>query len=455
MSYQRHLEPLPRSWRHLEPLPRSCRYLTTQIIQARFEPQTLFRQKIEIGIGPSLSALAIIFDLNIRMSYPNIQVVKKTIHRPQDIAEIKKRLREFPVVAILGPRQCGKTTLVREFFHSENVFDLENPIDLTRLENPLLALQQLRGLIVIDEIQRLPNLFPLLRYLVDTGKRQTFLILGSASRELIRQSSETLAGRIAYYEMSGFDLSELTGRPYRAHWLRGGFPRSFLSTTNRMSLLWRANYITTYLEQDIPQLGIQVPARTLRRFWTMLAHYHGQTVNYSEIGRAFGISDKTVRHYLEILEGTFMIRLLQPWHVNVGKRLVKSPKLFFRDSGILHSLLALSNQREVESHPKLGASWEGFVIENVCRRLSRADISPYFWATQAGAELDLFWQKSGKSYGIEVKYSDAPKLTESMRSSLKDLKLKHIWVIYPGTQRYSLHDHVTVVPMSELNSLPI
>ena len=381
--------------------------------------------------------------------------MKKMIQRRQDVVEIKKRLRAFPVVAILGPRQCGKTTLVRKSFSSENIFDLENPIDLTRLENPLLALEGLRGLVVIDEIQRLPNLFPLLRYMVDQGRRQKFLILGSASRELIRQSSETLAGRIAYYEMSGFDLSEIEDKSSQTLWLRGGFPRSFLSNTNQNSLLWRANYITTYLEQDIPQLGIQVPSRTLRRFWTMLAHYHGQTVNYSEIGRAFGISDKTVRHYLEILEGTFMIRLLQPWHVNVGKRLVKSPKLYFRDSGVLHSLLVLSNLKDIESHPKLGASWEGFVIENICRRLSRIEIGPYFWATQAGAELDLFWQKSGKNYAIEVKYSDAPKLTESMRSALKDLELKHIWVVYPGTKRYALHAQVTVVPIGEINSLPI
>jgi uncharacterized protein len=379
----------------------------------------------------------------------------KLLSRAQDIVELKRRLKSFPVTALLGPRQCGKTTIARESFPTPNFFDLENPRDLARLENPQLVLENLKGLIIIDEIQRLPNIFPLMRYLVDQKKKQKFLILGSASRELLRQTSETLAGRIAYYELDGFDISDVGSEAFRKLWLRGGFPRSFLPTKPADSLLWRTNYITTYLEHDIPQLGIQIPAQTLRRFWTMLAHYHGQVVNYSEIGRNFGISDKTVRHYLDILQGTFMIRLLQPWYVNVGKRLVKSPKLYFRDSGILHSLLSLTTQKEVESHPRLGASWEGFVIEAVCRQLSRSEIMPYFWSTHSGAEVDLFWQSRGKNFVVEAKYGDAPRFTESMRSALKDLDLARLWVIYPGSQKYELHEKVTVVPMKEFDSLRV
>ena len=377
----------------------------------------------------------------------------KLLSRVQDITELKRRLKSFPVTALLGPRQCGKTTIARESFPTPNFFDLENPRDLARLENPQLVLENLKGLIIIDEIQRLPNIFPLMRYLVDQKKKQKFLILGSASRELLRQSSETLAGRIAYYELDGLDISDVGSEAFRKLWLRGGFPRSFLPTKPADSLLWRANYITTYLEHDIPQLGVQIPAQTLRRFWTMLAHYHGQIVNYSEIGRNFGISDKTVRHYLDILQGTFMIRLLQPWYVNLGKRLVKSPKLYFRDSGIFHSLLSLTTQKEIESHPRLGASWEGFVIETVCRHLRRSEIMPYFWSTHSGAEVDLFWQSRGKNFAVEAKYGDAPRFTESMRSALKDLELAHLWVIYPGSEKYELHENVTVVPMKEFDSL--
>ena len=372
--------------------------------------------------------------------------------RVQEVGEIKKRIRAFPITAILGARQCGKTTIAREFFPTENFFDLENPRDLARLENPQLVLEGLKGLIVIDEIQRLPNIFPFLRYLVDQKDKKKFLILGSASRELLKQTSESLAGRIAYYELQGLSLIDVGSDSFSQLWIRGGFPKSFMPRKIQDSIMWRSNYITTFLEQDIPQLGIQIPAQTLRRFWSMLAHYHGQILNYSEIGRAFGISDKTVRHYLDILQGTFMIRLLQPWYVNLGKRLVKSPKLYFRDTGVLHSLLSVQTRAEIEAHPRVGASWEGFVLEAICRNLSNAGIQPYFWATHSGAEVDLFWQAKGKNYAVEVKYSDAPKLTPSMESALKDLILDKMWVIYPGSQTYKIHEKITVLPIGQLTS---
>ena len=370
--------------------------------------------------------------------------------RVQEVGEIKKRIRAFPITAILGARQCGKTTIAREFFPTENFFDLENPRDLARLENPQLVLEGLKGLIVIDEIQRLPNIFPFLRYLVDQKDKKKFLILGSASRELLKQTSESLAGRIAYYELQGLSLIDVGSDSFSQLWIRGGFPKSFMPRKIQDSIMWRSNYITTFLEQDIPQLGIQIPAQTLRRFWSMLAHYHGQILNYSEIGRAFGISDKTVRHYLDILQGTFMIRLLQPWYVNLGKRLVKSPKLYFRDTGVLHSLLSVQTRAEIEAHPRVGASWEGFVLEVICRNLSNAGIQPYFWATHSGAEVDLFWQAKGKNFAVEVKYSDAPKFTPSMESALNDLTLDKMWVIYPGSQTYKIHEKITVLPIGQL-----
>jgi len=373
------------------------------------------------------------------------------VERAQDIEAVAKLTTAFPVTAILGPRQCGKTTLAGAF-NADYSFDLENPRDVAALEQPQLALEDLRGLIVIDEIQRLPDLFPLLRYLVDRGVGQKYLILGSASRDLIQQGSETLAGRIAFHQLGGFRLSDIGTENATTLWLRGGLPRSFLAATEEASLVWRRQYISTFLERDIPQLGITVPARTLRRFWTMLSHYHGQILNYSELGRSFGVSDMTVRRYCEILEGAFMIRLLAPWAANVGKRVVRRPKLFLRDSGVLHALMSVESMEHLRSSPKLGASWEGFALECICRVLDREDQELHFWRTHAGAELDLFWQWGGRNWGVECKYHDAPRLTRSMKAAFADLELAGLWVVYPGRTAYRLAENVHVLPLRDIGA---
>ena len=369
------------------------------------------------------------------------------IDRKIDRATLAKLMSVFPVTAILGPRQCGKTTLARTLA-ADSYFDLENPQDLARLEQPQLALEDLMGLIVIDEIQRLTDLFPLLRYLVDQEKNRKFVILGSASRDLIRQSSESLAGRIAYFQLGGFRLSDIDPGDVKALWHRGGLPRSFLAASDNESLLWRNQYVTTFLERDIPQLGITIPARTLRRFWTMLSHYHGQILNYVELGRSFGVSDMTVRKYCDILEGTFMVRILQPWFVNLGKRLVKRPKLYLRDSGLFHALLSIETPEQLHASPRLGASWEGFALDCVCRTLDKEDGGLYFWHTHAGAELDLFWQAEGRNWGVEFKYEDAPRLTRSMKTAVEDLELERLWVVYPGKAAYRLTEKVQVLPLA-------
>jgi predicted AAA+ superfamily ATPase len=373
----------------------------------------------------------------------------KLINRTIDDTQIKKLISAFPVTAILGPRQCGKTTIARTLPY-DHYFDLENPVDMARLDQPQLALEDLNGLIVIDEIQRYPELFPLLRYLVDNNRhRQTYLILGSASRDLIQQSSETLAGRIAYYSLGGFRLKDIGVTKFKDLWLRGGFPNAFLAGNEETSQIWRQNFITTFLERDIPQLGINIPARTLRRFWTMLCHYHGQVLNYSEISKSFGISDMTVRKYIDILEGTFMIRVLQPWYENLGKRLVKRPKIYLRDSGIFHSLMNISNLDELFSHPKLGASFEGLALEVMCRQINKSDNEYYFYSVHSGSEIDLFWQDKGKNWGAEFKFADAPKRTRSMTTVIKDLNLAHLWVVYPGKTTYKLADNITVLSLMD------
>lgn len=369
------------------------------------------------------------------------------IDRKTDQATLAKLMSVFAITAILGPRQCGKTTLARTLA-ADSYFDMENPQDIARLEQPQLALEDLTGLIVIDEIQRLPDLFPLLRYLVDQRKNRKFVILGSASRDLIRQSSESLAGRIAYFQLGGFRLSDIDPGDVKALWLRGGLPRSFLAVSDNESLLWRNQYVTTFLERDIPQLGITIPARTLRRFWTMLSHYHGQILNYAELGRSFGVSDMTVRKYCDILEGTFMVRILQPWSVNIGKRLVKRPKLYLRDSGLFHALLSIETPEQLHASPRLGASWEGFALDCVCRTLDKEDGGLYFWHTHAGAELDLFWQAEGRNWGVEFKYEDAPRLTRSMKTVVEDLELERLWVVYPGKAAYRLTEKVQVLPLA-------
>ena len=371
----------------------------------------------------------------------------KLIDRKTDRATLAKLMSVFPVTAILGPRQCGKTTLARTLA-ADSYFDLENPQDLARLEQPQLALEDLAGIIVIDEIQRLPDLFPLLRYLVDQGKKRKFVILGSASRDWIRQSSESLAGRIAYFQLGGFRLSDIDPGDVKALWQRGGLPRSFLAASDNESLLWRNQYVTTFLERDIPQLGITIPARTLRRFWTMLSHYHGQILNYAELGRSFGVSDMTIRKYCDILEGTFMVRTLQPWSVNIGKRLVKRPKLYLRDSGLFHALLSIETPEQLHASPRLGASWEGFALDCVCRTLDKEESDLYFWHTHAGAELDLLWQAAGRNWGVEFKYEDAPRLSRSMKTAVEDLELERLWVVYPGKAAYRLAEKVQVIPLA-------
>lgn len=376
------------------------------------------------------------------------------IPRTPEITELKKRFKNNPIVAILGPRQCGKTTLSHQFSSQLSspvtVFDLENPRDAERIREPLLALEDLKGLVIIDEIQRRPNLFPVLRTLSDHSPKTRYLILGSASRDLIRQSSESLAGRISYLEIGGFTLEHVGVRKAERLWMRGTFPRSFLATSEASSYEWREDFIATFLERDIPQLGIQIPARSLRRFWTMLAHYHGQIFNASEIGRSFGVSDHTAQRYLDLLSGTFMVRQLRPWYYNTKKRIIKRPKIYFRDTGILHSLLSLEGKKDVLLHPKLGASWEGFALEEVIRQGRLREEEVFFWGVHSGAEVDLIFKKRGKLFGVEVKYTQVPTLTPSMRSALTELSLTHLWVIYPGKEQYRLHRNVTALPLEKL-----
>ncbi len=373
------------------------------------------------------------------------------ISRHSDETLIRAALRRSRVVAILGPRQCGKTTLAREFVaaDSENYFDLEDPQSLARLAEPNLALRPLKGLVVIDEIQRRADLFPLLRVLADRKPLPArFLILGSAAPELLSQSSETLAGRLETVHLEGFRLSDLGGGAQDRLWLRGGFPLAYTAKSETDSVNWRRQFLQTFLEQDIPQLGVQIPAVALRRFWSMLAHYHAQIWNGAELARAMAVSEPTVRRYLDLLTGVFMIRQLPPWFENLGKRQVKAPKVFVRDSGLLHSLLGITNRRGLESHPKVGASWEGFAIEEVLKAL-RPD-EAYFWATHQGAEVDLLLFKHGCRIGVECKRADAPTLTASMRIAFSDLKLDRMYVVYPGDQRYPLADNIEAIPLAGL-----
>lgn len=371
------------------------------------------------------------------------------IDRAIDKREIKKLLSQFPVTALVGPRQCGKTTMARGFA-ADHYFDLENPRDLAALQNPQLALEDLAGLIVIDEVQRLPEIFPLLRYLVDNRPKQKYLILGSASGRLLRQSSESLAGRIAFYALGGLRLQDSGPEHFKKLWLRGGFPRSFTAKNEAQSRSWRDHYLTAFLERDLPQLGIAIPAPTLRRFLTMLSHYHGQVLNYSELASSFGISDMTARRHVEILESTFMVRLLEPWHVNIGKRLVKRPKIYLSDSGLFHSLLGVREHAELLAHPKIGSSWEGFAQECVLRSIGKGIREIFFWATYSGADLDMFWQQAGKNWGVEFKHNDAPGLSTSMKIACRDLALEHLWVVYPGSKSYNLTKQISVLPIREI-----
>jgi hypothetical protein len=371
------------------------------------------------------------------------------IERRDLLRQVHSALRRSRVVALIGPRQCGKTTLAQQFLDSDspNYFDLEEPSILARLDEPMVALRGLKGLVVIDEVQRKPGLFPVLRVLSDRKPLPArFLILGSASPDLLRQSSESLAGRIETVTMSGFSLDEVGVSLQQRHWIRGGFPLSFLARTEGDSIAWRKHFIQTFLERDIPQLGIGIPATALMRFWTMLAHYHGQTWNAAEPARSLGVSEPTVRRYLDILSGVFMIRQLAPWYANLKKRQLKSPKIYLRDTGLLHQLLGVMSEKELLSHPKCGASWEGYIIEETIRATEPDEA--YYWATHGGAEIDLVLIKKGRMLGIECKRMDAPRISPSMRIALEELNLEQIAVIYPGRKRYALGDGIAAVPLN-------
>lgn len=366
-------------------------------------------------------------------------------------SRIQVALKRSRVVALVGPRQSGKTTLARTFVESGavNYFDLEDPAALARLGEPMVALASLKGVVVIDEIQRRPELFPVLRVLADRQPvRSRFLVLGSASPALLKQSSESLAGRLEAIDIAGLALGEVDAANSDRLWRRGGFPRSYLARSEADSLAWRQDFIRTMVERDLPQLGIAVAPAAMRRFWSMLAHYHGQIWSAPDPARSLGVSEPTVRRYLDLLTGAYLARQLVPWHENLGKRQVKAPKVYVRDSGLLHALLGISSPKALLEHPKCGASWEGYVIENVLTALEARDA--YFWATHQGAELDLLLFHGGKRLGIEIKRADAPTLTKSMQIALTDLKLDRLLVLYPGTQTYALSDRVEVLPVSAI-----
>lgn len=381
------------------------------------------------------------------------------VNRPKFISEIKDSILNNPVTALVGSRQSGKTTLAKEIgeWYSErgevHYFDLEYTEDLLSLENPQRTLEDLEGLIVIDEVQRKADLFPLLRVFSDRDPLPArFLVLGSASGELLRQTSESLAGRIEYIELPGFGIDEIDEVRHDQLWIRGGYPRSFLANSEERSFRWREQFVQTFLEKDIGMLGVKVAPMQIWRFWRMAAHYHGQTCNYSEIGRSLGISHNTVRSYLDILTDTFMIRQLAPWYENVGKSMVKSPKLYIRDSGVLHNLLNIRSMTELIRHPKLGASWEGFALEQIIR-LSEQSRNAFFWATHGGAEIDLVLNVFGERWGFEIKYADAPKKTKSMVMSLENLELNRIYVVYPGKRAYFISDKIEAISLSSVEQL--
>jgi predicted AAA+ superfamily ATPase len=373
------------------------------------------------------------------------------IPRTALLQTVQRALERSRAVALIGARQCGKTTLARQLVspNSVNYFDLEDPFSLARLDQPMNTLQELRGLVVIDEIQRRPGLFPVLRVLCDRDPLPArFLILGSASPSLLRQSSESLAGRVTTIQMSGFSLGELGITSQAQHWRRGGFPLSFLAASEEESLDWRKDFILTFLERDIPQFGFNIPATSLFRFWNVLAHYHGQVWNTTEAARTLNIGATTARRYLDLLQDLFMVRQLQPWHANLGKRQVKSPKIYIRDTGLLHYLLGIRSKQELGLHPRSGASWEGYVIEETIKAVAPEEA--YFWATHSGAELDLLLIKNGQRIGVECKRMDAPRLTPSMSIALQDLQLDRLVVLYPGPHSYQLDEKIIVLPLANL-----
>lgn len=378
------------------------------------------------------------------------------IDRKQEIRAVRRLLSQFPIVAIVGPRQVGKTTLASAVAKSwrgkVTRFDLERPSHNSRLADSESNLEPLRGLVVLDEIQHRPNLFSKLRVLADRKpSRARFLILGSAAPGLLRQSAESLAGRIAYRTLQGFGVDEVGTDKWRNLWLRGGFPRSYLARNDTMSFDWREALIRTYLERDLPQLGIKLAASTLERFWTMLAHYHAQTWNSSELARSFGVSDKTVRTWLDLLSDTYMVQLLRPWSANVGKRVVKAPKVYLRDTGLLHTLLRLQSKSDLDNHPKLGASFEGFALSTVIRRLAVSEQDCYFWSTYQDAELDLLVARGSRRLGFEFKHTVAPEVTKSMRIALSDLELERLDIIHVGKETYPLTKQIRAVAFDRLH----
>lgn len=381
------------------------------------------------------------------------------IERSKYLQKILNSIEDNPVTALVGSRQSGKTTLAKEIANLYSLkgkvryLDLERNNDLAVLENPELALENLTGLVVIDEVQRRPDLFPLLRVFSDRNPLPAkFLVLGSASGDLLRQTSESLAGRIEYIELPGFGIDEIESSLYDQLWIRGGYPRSFLADNEEKSFKWREQFIQTFLEKDIGSFGLKVSPLHLKRFWQMIAHYHGQTCNYSEIGRSLGITSSTVKNYLDLLSDTFMIRQLAPWFENIGKSMVKAPKLYIRDSGLLHALLDIESLDRLQRHPKVGASWEGFVLEQIIR-LSNKSHNAFFWATHSGAEMDLILNIRGERLGFEIKYTDAPTKTKSMALALSSLNLSKIYVVYPGINPYYISENIEAVPLSYLKEL--
>jgi uncharacterized protein len=387
------------------------------------------------------------------MTRGNFNVNSAMLERPTLAAALSAALGRSPAVAVVGPRQVGKTTLARQLAASwrgpTHWFDLEDPQVEAQLTAPLVALGGLGGLVVIDEVQHAPDLFKVLRVLIDRpGAPARFLLLGSASPALLRQSSESLAGRIEVLEAGGFTLDETGAAAADTLWWRGGFPRSFMAGGDEASRVWRREFIRTAVERDLPQLGMNVAAPAIYRFWSMLAHWHGQVWNAAEPARSLGVNESTVRRYLDWLTQAFFVRQLQPWFANTAKRQVKAPKIYLRDTGLLHELLGVADPGALARHPKSGASWEGFALDQVLR-ITRPD-EAYFWATHAGAELDLLMLKDGRRVGVEFKRSDAPTLTPSMRSALADLELDALYVVYPGTRRYHLADRTEAVPLTAL-----
>jgi hypothetical protein len=396
------------------------------------------------------------FSLNIVLDKYDFQgYCKNMIPRTPHENSLLGLLRQFPVVALLGARQVGKTTLARliadQATRPVHTFDLEDPTDLARLDDPKLALAPLQGLVVLDEAQRLPELFPLLRVLADRPDTPAqFLVLGSASPSLNRQSGESLAGRIAFHDLPGLMLSEVGDSARDRLWVRGGFPRAYLADDDSQSELWRRNFIRTYLERDLSQLGFNIPAENLRRLWTMLAHSQGQVLNISRLAGAMGMSTTAIRHYLGVLVDTFMVRLLPPFLPNIGKRLVKSPKIYLRDSGLLHTLLGLGNFEQITAHPVVGASWEGFAMEQVIQQVGADPRECHFWATHAGAELDLLITQGGRRIGYEFKRTSGPRTTKSMHSALESLGLDELRVVYPGERLYPMAEKIVAMPLEKI-----